>query len=180
MLLLLPLLLLAACGYEPLHGRIGAPAGGTPAQMERVVIDPVKVEIEARERLLTTTTGGERVGQLIRNALQDNLAPRGKPKEPLYRLKIEVTEYRQSSIISVTDDATRISIQMVAVYRLEDWRSEETVYSGRSRAISAYNILPADYGNIAAERDTRARLASELAQNIRQALGVFFRRQTAG
>lgn len=168
----------AACGYEPLYGRFPSRGGGTTAQMERIVVDPVSVSVTARERLLTTNSGSERTGQLIRNALFDMLTPAGKPREPLYRLKIEVEEVRTSSIISINDDATRVSIEFRTKWELLDWKKNQPVHDGRTRAFSAYNILPADYGNVAAERDVRARLAVETAENIRTQIGVYFRRQT--
>jgi len=170
---------LAGCGYEPLYGKFPSRGGVAPSdELAAVAIDPVQLRLVARERFVTSATGSDRVAQLVRNHLQDFISPSGKPAKPRYRLAISIDEYRAGSVIGTADNATRIVVNMYATYRLFDLDDGgKQIRDKQLRAFSAYNVLAADYGNVSAERDARERLALELAENIRNDLGVWFSRQ---
>ena len=165
------------CGYRPLYGRFPSNGGGTTAQLESIAINPIEYDVDAKDRLLTTGQGGERTAQLIRNSLQDQLTPQGRPGNPLYRLSIKVVESRSTALVNVRDNTTRIIIQLLASYSLIDTKTNAITFQSKARAYSAYNVLSADYGNVAGEQDARKRLSVELAENIRAGLGVYMNRQ---
>lgn len=160
--LALLMLLFSACGFRPLYGGAEDPAAAGP-QLQGIVVSPI----------------ADRVGQQLRNALLDRLTPAGKPAEPLYRLDVTLTEFTEFLAITRADEATRTRLIITATYVLHDWTSNAVVHSSQARAVSAYNVLRADFGNVIAERDARTRLAQQLAEHIRTELAAWFDRGLA-
>jgi hypothetical protein len=63
---------------------------------------------------------------------------------------------------------------------LFDAGSNAPVHVATTRAVASFNLLRADFGNVIAERDARARLAREVAELIRIELAAWFARGDAG
>lgn len=167
-----------ACGYEPLYGAYPRRGTSTTQDLAAITIDPVALDVgKTSERYLSTTTGNDRLTQSIHNHLLDLITPQGKARNPRYRLSLYIIEYRSPSVINSTDNATRILVTMYGTYQLFDIQTNEQIRSRQFRVFTAYNVLLANYANVAAERDARERLGLELAENVRNDLSVWLSRQ---
>lgn len=152
-------LLPAACGFQPLYGR----ASGTDSvpQMAAIEISPAP----------------DRATQIVRNHLLDRLIPRGTAAEPLYVLSLRVQEAQNAVLITREETVTRYNLNLTASYALHDKRSGEVVHSGSATSLAAYNVLRADFANLIAEDDARARAAREVSEQIRTRLAIYFGRR---
>lgn len=154
--LVITLMFLAACGFQPIYGR----SGGTDIQKELTAIEVLPIK--------------DRVGQELHNHLLDSLNPFGRPKAPVYRLSVKLDESRQELAVQKTELATRANLQFSAVFRLVPTTdAQTTTFSGRSNIVASYNILSSDYATIVAEQDARSRALRELSADITNRLAAF-------
>ena len=153
--------LLAGCGFEPLYGRNSF--GG-----------PIVPQLNA----ITIAPANDRNGQLLRNELIDRLRLDGPADHPLYALQLQVQEVQAPIIVTRQETVTRYNMTLTATYFLQDLRSGKLVTSGQVTSLSAFNLLRADFANLIAEQDARARAARELSEQIRTRLALYFTRDT--
>lgn len=157
---------LAACELRPLYAKRENAPGGTAA-----IEDLQSIKIGS-----ITGDSSYRTEYLLRNSLLDRLNPRGEPNRPGYRLDIILYEFKEQLAITSVDEATRTNLVIAARYRLIDNASNAPVHASEVRGITAYNLLRADFGNVAAEIDARQRVTRELAEQIRLELATWFTR----
>jgi LPS-assembly lipoprotein len=150
--------LLAACGYTPIYGERGELPRGAQTQLANVQVLPIE----------------ERVGQMLRNVLLDQMNPGGMSAKPLYRLTVRLTEQSQELSVQKTQFATHANLTLLATYTLTRIADGHPVYSGNSTMISSYNIVDQPYATLAAEADARARAVRELGEDITQRVGAYF------
>lgn len=142
-------LLVAACGFEPLHGSSGS-GPDTSQRLAQVQVAMI----------------GDRVGQLVRNRLLDYFEPPSTRVPPIYRLDVDVTERKEGLAIQEDRTVTRYNLRLNARYRLIRIRGGQVLLEGSTRAISAYNVIRSDYANLIAERDARERAAQEIGDAV--------------
>lgn len=155
-------LALAACELRPLYAT------------DNVTAAPM-AELEAVQ-IARVTGSNDRTGLLLRNSLLDRLNPRGEPSRPRYRLDVVLEEFKEATAITRSDEATRTNLVIAARYRLIDLASNKPIHANEVRNATAFNILRADFGNVAAEQDARQRLSRELAEAIRTELASWLAR----
>ena len=158
-------LLLAGCGFRPLYGQDDS-GGGTTPQLSRISVSE------------PTAPLARHTAQLVRINLQDRLTPGGLPDRPLYRLQMTLDEAEQQLALTKAEEATRIDLIVSVSYTLIDLRSNTVVHTNNLRSISSFSRLRADFGNVSAENDARARAARELAEEIRIELASWLGRFT--
>lgn len=151
-------LMLGACGFEPLYARHDG--DGVAARLETIQIEPI----------------ADRVGQMLHNRLRDGLAPRGLPAKPLYYLKVTVIESVQESVIQRTAFAAQANLSLNISYQLHDAKSRGAVLSGSVRSTSSYRYQTAALGTLAGEKDARERAVADAAEEIRARLALYFKR----
>lgn len=163
-LLALALPLAAGCGFKPVYGSLfqAGQAGPTSELLNQVAIDPI----------------ADRSGQVLRNLLIDRFYLDGRPMNPAYRLAIRLSATEEELGIQPDATATRARLRLVANYELIDVASGQPVYRSFSRTIVSYNILEAQYSTLASEQDALERGLSELSEDIRTRLALFFTRDT--
>ncbi|NNE85602.1 MAG: hypothetical protein HKN28_16685 [Alphaproteobacteria bacterium] len=154
--------LLAGCGFTPLHGQQQAGANATSA-LRQVSVSPI----------------AERVGQLLRIELTNQLTPNGQPRSPAYVLDVSLTESKRDLAVRKDATATRANLIITASFKLQDVQAEKILLDGKVRSVNSYNILDADFATLSAESDARRRAARDLATEIRSRLGVFLSQQRA-
>ena len=153
-------LLLAGCGFQPIHG--GAKGPETRAELASVRIEPIE----------------ERIGQKLRNNLLDAMNPMGAPQRPAYRLTVTLVESKQELAVRRSEFATRANLVLRALFQLTSAAGDgKRVFAGASNVTASYNILSSDYGTMAAEADARDRGVRELSDDITQRLAAYFRQQ---
>lgn len=161
-------LMLAACGFEPLYverhsderwyykGNFDASIANEMAQ--------IKVE-----------PAGERVGQLVRNELLDNLTPKGIPDRPKYRLNIEHI-VKDTSKQAMRDDitATRERVEYKLNYILTDVSNGETLVRGDSLALLGYDIMANPYSTTFSQKKIEEDAAKIMADDVSLRIGAYF------
>ena len=155
------LLALAACGFHPLYGPVGDGPGApnVQAQLEAIHIVP----------------SADRTGQILYNALRDRLNPRGVPEKARYELTVQLREEQIELLLQQDETASRSNITLYAEYILRARAGKRQVLvQGTARARTAYNVLNSEYATRTAAGDARTRAATELAESIRERLGVYF------
>lgn len=154
---------LAGCGFQPLYGRIGDADANVVGHMAAIRIGAIP----------------DRSGQLLRNALQDKLTPRGRPGKPLYRLDVSLAENRSDLVILQDATSTFAKLRIGANYVLIDVASGRPLARGVSESTTIFNIVESEFANINAQADARARAVNAISDDIRLRLGLFFQRRRA-
>lgn len=152
-------LALGGCGFTPMYGA-AANRSAAAAELAQVQIDPIP----------------ERNGQVLRNHLIDRFYTGGRPANPTYRLAINLVSTEEELGIRQDATATRARLRLVANYELIDTRTGQVVYRTFSRSIVAYNLLEAQYATLVSQQDAYERGLTELAEDIRTRLALYFKR----
>jgi LPS-assembly lipoprotein len=150
---------LGACTFRPL--------------MHAKSDDAVRSELEA----VSITGLDGRLGQLVRNALLDDLNPVGVDVPSRYILDVDLQRNAQALGIQLDNVITRFNLELTARFQLLDAASGAVLYQSYVQRIASYNVSSAPYATLAAEVDAERRLAREVGDNIGTQLAVHFARQ---
>ncbi len=149
-ILVLLLLSLTACGFQPLHGR--AFRALTDADLSAV-----RIEVDRT-----------RLGQLLKAEIEDGVNPDHQHAEKLYTLKITLTEREIYLFINPDGTSSRGDIEYRSNYQLLRILDGKVVQQGALSRTSSYNISEtADYASYVSEEDARKRGVTELAQDYK-------------
>lgn len=152
-------LTLGACTFRPLLHATGD--------------DGVRSELEA----VSITGLDGRLGQLVRNALLDELNPTGADVPSRYILQVDLQRSAQELGIQLDNVITRFNLMLTARFQLLDSRSGDLLYQSQVQRIASYNVSRQPYATLAAEVDAERRIAREVGDNISTLLAVHFARQ---
>jgi LPS-assembly lipoprotein len=152
------LLVLSACGFEPLY-RTADRGAETEQLLSRIEVPPI----------------ADRLGQLVRTVLNDRLKPRAAP-QPLYAVVVTLTESTQGLAVRRDASATRANLIVNATFTLSDISGGENLLSGKIRSVNGYDILTSDFATLAAEKDARRRGARDVADAIFDRLAIYMSR----
>ena len=152
------LLLLASCGFRPLYRQDAS--GATVPQMAAISIPAPP----------------DRLHQLLRNELLDRLNPTGQAVASRYVLTLKVTEARGAVLVTRTESVSRFNLTEALDYTLTDASTRTILIPGTLNSTASYNVLRAEYANLAAEEDARVRAARDLADLLRARIALFFER----
>jgi LPS-assembly lipoprotein len=147
---------MAACNLQPLYG------GRAGQQVSRTL---ATVEIY---------TPRNRIGQLLRVQLADELNPEGVTSPRQYDLLVRLDRFRDALAIQLDDTVTRYNLTLLATYELRRRTDNAVVFSSAARRIASYNVVEAPYATLAAEHDAERRAVEELAVEIRTRLSIVF------
>lgn len=152
--------MLAACGFRPLYQDPEPKAGaaGVGSELAAIEIAPIP----------------DRVGQLVRNDLLYHLDASDGGGSAQYRLDVRLAESISELAVERTGFATRSNLRLAAAYSLVDLTTGRQLVSGRSRAISSYNIVDASFSTLTAQNAARERAAARIAEEIRTRLAAYF------
>ena len=159
--LLVLISLTTACGFRPLYATRDEP-GVVHSDYALVAIEPMD----------------GRIGQALYTSLTEVMHPRGRSREPAYRLIVSLREKKEGLAIASDETFSRFSFYFTADYRLESLRGE-LLQTGNSRSIAAYNVVDSPFATRVSELDARDRAARDLAQDIALKLAVYFDRARA-
>lgn len=147
---------LAACGFEPLLGRYSD--GGAIEQLEAIRIEPIP----------------DRSGQVLRNALLDQLTPLGSATGARYVLRIRLAEPRQTILLRRDDVISRSSYSAQASYELLDLQGKR-VLAGTSSFTTDYEVASSEFATRTSLENARDRVMELVAADIRNQLAQNFR-----
>ena len=157
LLSLLAIAPLAACGFEPLYGRVN----------DRSLTDElsrIKISLIAN-----------RSGQQLRNFLLDGLSPRGQPAKPTHTLVVELIEPRPQDLGIARDDSiVRYAYSTTAQFKLTD-ESGRLVMQGQSSSVSSYEVTSSEFATVAGRNNARDRVLEEIAHDMKAQLAAYFR-----
>ena len=86
------------CGFQPLYSHGSGNSSQVLNQLARIQVSPIE----------------SRIGQILRNFLQDKLTPSGVPSSPTYRLSISLAETRSDMAILRDSTSTFAKVKMDA------------------------------------------------------------------
>lgn len=155
----LALVVLTGCGFHPLHLRTSPQNAGPLAQI-RVLNIP------------------DRIGQKFHNLLLERLNPQGEPERPQYNLSITLQHSIEQLAVQKSAIATRANLRVTATFALRGSISRKVEVSGTKLVVAGYDIMSSDYATLIAEKDAEDRALTELADEIRTQLAVYFNRTT--
>ena len=156
------LLVLAACGYRPLYGERAG--GGVDEDLATVRIESI----------------ADRPGQELRNLLLDRINPAGQPASPQYVLSVTLHESVRELGIRRDELSTRANLSMAASYSLRELATQRMVFAGESHSVASYNISREHFASFSSAEAARQRAVSELGEDIRARLAVYFNQRRAG
>ena len=159
--LLLALSVLTACGFHPLYGA-HQPLG----------YDPNLAAIEVRP-------APDRVGQILVDALREELNPSGAQLKPRYVLNMTVTLASANLGIERDNTSTHGELTITASIRLNREGSEDILMSGTVQRIASF-VYPFDaYAATVAQDNARDIAANDLAREIAEKLAIYMRQHPA-
>lgn len=161
--LLLSVLLLTSCGFQPMYGSHSMSAQNTEATK---AMSDIQIAIIP-----------DRDGQMLRNELIDNLYPHGEPQNPRYTLsfsKLNIT-IRELDLTK-SSEATRSQILASIGMTLTDSQTGEAILARSLRSITSYNILPSEFATNVTEDNARENAIKDLARQAQLQLSLYFNR----
>ncbi len=165
--LLSVVLMLSACGFEPLYVE---KTSSSDWYYDSHFDTGIKKEMASvRVELIQ-----DRIGQLIRNDLLDRLTPKGEPKQAKYILKvtnIDKQEIDQALRNDIT--ATRKKVIYKVSYVLQNMEYK-TLINSTSVAYTGYDILRDPYSTTFAQKKIEKNAAKIIANDISLRLGAYF------
>jgi LPS-assembly lipoprotein len=157
LLISLSFVALTGCGFQPIY------SAGTNSVFE---IEMRDIEIEPIEN---------RIGQQLRNQLEQQITPKGRPRFSKYLLKVKLSEAKQGLAVKKSEIATRTNLNFSASYTVKDKITKDVLTSGSSRMVTSYNILTETFATLMAEKDARKRAVREISVDITSKIAAFFK-----
>lgn len=152
----------AACGYRPVY------RGG--ARNSPVAQDLAKVRVALIP---------ERIGQILRNELEQEIAAAGRNQPKVYTLDVRPVLTSSSLGIEKDATATRARLMLESPYWLLG-PDQAVLFSGRVTSVASYNILDDQYATVISREDAEKRVARDTAERILSRLSVHFVGEEAG
>jgi len=158
--MLMALLVLPACGFTPMY----ATNNGASAAADLSMLDVKAPEND--------------IGRALKYNLLDILSPSGNPPaNALYRVELAPTLYEEDVAIERDAEVTRKNAVLVVPFRLVDVETGKPVMRSVARSRTSYNRVTSEFANITASRNAQARVARDVADEIKLQLGVHFNSQ---
>jgi LPS-assembly lipoprotein len=153
----LALLLLPACGLQPLYS--GGSGGDVAQALAGVEVAPIP----------------GRNGWLVANALKDRIAavPGANPR---YRLTVELDDKIEGFGIRRDDAITRERRTLRARYQLKDAANGTVLVDATAGSDAGIDVVQSEYATIAAENTAIERLAGEVADQIVARIALYAKR----
>ncbi len=147
---------LAGCGFRPLHGG-----------SEGAAIDSDLAAIEV-------TASQDRIGQVLKNFLIDDLNPRGASEIGRYQLTVRTQRARNALIVQIDSTVTRYDMILAAFFELRDKADKTVLYRSAARRVASFNLRRAPFATQVSQQDAEDRAARELSTYIRTELALYF------
>ncbi len=150
-----PLLLLSACGLQPLYS--GGNAGPVAGTLSGVSVAPIS----------------GKAGWLMQAALADRLQAADSPR---YALKVELDDSISGFGVRRDDAVTRERRTLRARYQLVETATGQTVLDATAGSDAGIDVVSSDYATIAAENTALERLTGVVADQIVSRVALYAKR----
>ena len=148
------LIVLASCGFQPMHNEKSPASAAALANFDIALIS-------------------DRKGQMLRNRLLKEMQPQGVKLNPRFSLSVTLTETLSNLAIRKDDAATRANLALSAAFSVTLRGDEEALFSGTVKSVNSFNILTSDYATLSARADARKRAVKQLALQIKERLSIW-------
>tara|TARA_S200000501_G_scaffold292610_1_gene278040 strand:- start:1116 stop:1634 length:519 start_codon:yes stop_codon:yes gene_type:complete len=155
-------LFIGGCGFQPLYQHNTA-SHNILKELSLIRIAPIE----------------DRIGQQLRNFLQDDITPRGKPTNPSYELIVKMNKTRRDLVLLQDATSTFAKISLHASYNLTNFNTGATLTSGNVTAKTGFTITQSEYANIHAETEAASRASREISYDITRQLALFLKKTTS-
>ena len=156
------ILFISGCGFQPLYQHDAA-SHSILKELSLIRIAPIE----------------DRIGQQLRNFLQDDITPRGKPTNPSYELIVKMNKTRRDLVLLQDATSTFAKISLRASYTLTNFNTGATLTSGNVTAKTSFSIAQSEYANIRAETEAASRASREISYDITRQLALFLKKTTS-
>lgn len=151
---------ITACGFQPLYGEHQNETS-VSSELAGVEVMPIK----------------DRLGQVVYNALINEITPTGNPASPVYQLEVTVKSDREGLGFENDETATRFNYTLTGKYQLREVDSGKVIFQSSSRSIAAYNVVDNQFATMTARQDAEERAARDLSQSVKLHLILFFKQR---
>jgi hypothetical protein len=151
---------LGACNFRPLLLEDDEGIGAS-AELEAIQIEGLE----------------GRLGQLLRNALLDELNPAGVSVPARYVLDVKLSSRASALGIQLNSTITRFNLTLTANFQLRAKGQAELLYRSTVKRVSSYNVSRLPYADLIASQTAERRAAKLVSTDIRTQLAVLFARQ---
>ena len=146
---------LASCGFKPLYGENELSAS-VVEDLASAYVEPIP----------------DRIGQLVHNELLHRMTPLGAPAEAKYILKVKLKEVRDDVAIRQDESITRVNYRLTAIFELTSLADDTVLLVGNAWSMTAFDRVQSDFATIVAQEDAQARLAKDVAEEIKMRIAV--------
>ena len=153
-------LFISGCGFRPLYKHDTA-SHNILKELSLIRIAPIE----------------DRIGQRLRNFLQDDITPRGKPTNPSYELFLKMNKTRRDLVLLQDATSTFAKISLHAKYTLVNFNTGEILASGDVTTKTGFTITQSEYANIRAEAEAASRASRQISYDITRQLTLFLKKQ---
>ncbi|MBN8993844.1 MAG: hypothetical protein J0H63_07790 [Rhizobiales bacterium] len=144
--------MLGACTVQPVYApQYALGTTGKSASLTNVAIDPVS----------------DRVGQVVRNKLMFGLNGGPSVANPVYRLRLVVSESEVALGVSNIQAAPTYSVTVSVTYELTRVGGTQILLRSTSRGSASYDRVNSAFANTRAKIDAENRAAEVVADDIR-------------
>jgi len=150
------LLLLSACGFQPMYGQQNA------------------ATVDALRHIQVVGVQGEEAQRLSFILLDLFNASGQQPAFAEYRLEVSTTSVDVNVAIEQDAEVTRKNLIMRATYKLTDIAGDTVLAEGLSTSESSYNRVDSEFANIVAAEDAAGRTLDAVAREIKLRIGAYF------
>ncbi len=166
--IILLLLIISSCGFEPLYVERTSDGGTWFYDNEYdndIVKEMAQIKIEAVS---------DRIGQMIKNELIDSFSPYGESKQAKYFLKIQpVSKHIVQQALRDDITATREKVKYSVNYSL--WSNDKgQLVSGNTWIYLSYDLLDNPYSTTMDKKKVEKDGAKIIANDIALRIGAYF------
>ena len=154
-------MILASCGFSPVYKADNSPALNRDRPL--IQVNPIK----------------DRLGQLLRNHLQNRLNPRGHSHAPSYILDVSLNESQASLALKKSAISTRANLSITANFHLVGTKHNlGQNFSATAKITTSYNLLNSKFASLVAEQDARKQGVKAVGEMIATRIKAFIKQST--
>jgi LPS-assembly lipoprotein len=149
---------LVSCGFAPMYGSKDALSPGfVVTSLQKIDVRPI----------------ADRRGRVLRNQIKEKISAMGSVPS---KYDLQVILASRSQDLGVRKDSTTSRSNLILTANIVLWEGNKRLLKDRVRATVSYNILDQQYATIASERNAESRGLSQISEQIRTLLAVYFKR----
>lgn len=157
-LLLISVGALASCGFVPMY------SSNNNLSSESVLNSLQQIDVRPI---------ADRRGRILRNQIREKINPVGVDGA---KYDLQVILASRSQDLGVRKDSTTSRSNLILTANVVLWDGTKRLLRDRVRATVSYNILDQQYATIASERNAESRALTQISEQIRTLLAVYFKR----